>query len=501
MLTGNDQRQLDEKGITKDQVLQQITHFQQGFPFMDLKKPARVDDGITLLSTDEVETYIDYYQKHRDENVMVKFVPASGAASRMFKEFFALLQNPDSGDNYIKVVQALHQIQDFAFSTDLRSVMAEHGDDLDQLIADGNYQQVLQYILTDKGLNYGFQPKGLLAFHKYDGGVRVPMEEHLAEAAHYGKSGDGTARLHFTVSHQHRAAFKSMEDLAKPKFENQFDLTYEISYSEQKPSTDTIAVDLENRPFRNNDGGLLFRPGGHGALLENLNEIQGDIVFIKNVDNVVPDHLKDQTYRYKKALAGLILTVREEIFALLERLDSHQETAIQEASVYLKEKLCVQPGPEQEITNKYLHDKLNRPLRVCGMVKSEGDPGGGPFWAVSSDGTTTLQVVETSQVDLNDTSQQQIMQTATHFNPVDLVCSTRNYQGNKFNLLDYRDPNTGFISRKSKDGKELKALELPGLWNGSMANWNTIFVEVPVITFNPVKTVNDLLKKEHQPAG
>ena len=304
MLTAKDKEQLQSKGITEDQVLSQITNFQEGFPFMKLIKAARVGDGVIHLSDDEVEHCIDFYEKHRDENVVVKFVPASGAASRMFKEFFALMEDPDSAEKYPKSVEALQRVQDFAFSGQLRSIMLDNGDDLNQLISDGSYQKVLQYILTDAGLNYGFLPKALLAFHKYSAGVRSPMEEHLAEAAHYGKSGDGTAKLHFTVSPQHRAIFKDMEAREKPKFEEQFDLTYQISYSEQKPSTDTIAVDLENQPFRDNDGSLLFRPGGHGALLENLNEIQGDIIFVKNVDNVVPDHLKDQTYRTKRPWPG-----------------------------------------------------------------------------------------------------------------------------------------------------------------------------------------------------
>ncbi|TDI67889.1 MAG: DUF4301 family protein [Bacteroidetes bacterium] len=499
MLTDSDLIQLQEKGITEDQVREQISYFQQGFPYLELKRAACVDDGIIRLSEEEVGVYIDFYETNLDEKVVVKFVPASGAASRMFKEFFALMQDHTSAGSYPLAVEALNRIEDFAFFEQLQSVMAKDDLDLNQVINDQGYQVVLQYILTDKGLNYGFLPKGLLTFHKYQFGERVPVEEHLVEAAQYGRSGDAVARLHFTVSLQHRPNFNALESQQKPVYEKIFDLFFEISYSEQKPSTDTIAVDLENQPFRDSDGSLLFRPGGHGALLENLNEIEGDIIFIKNVDNVVPDHLKDQTHRYKKALAGLLLQVRKEIFRLLKKLDADGDTTIEEASKYLGKQLYVQALPDKEITRSYLHSKLNRPLRVCGMVKNQGEPGGGPFWAKSSDGTISLQIVETSQVDPNDDDQQGIVQSATHFNPVDLVCSTRDYLGNKFSLLDFRDPNTGFISQKSKDGRDLKALELPGLWNGSMANWNTIFVEVPAITFNPVKTVNDLLRKEHQP--
>ena len=499
MLTDSDLTQLQTKGISEDQVHKQISYFKKGFPYLNLKKAACVGDGILRLSEEVVDDYINFYKNNLGENLLVKFVPASGAASRMFKEFFALMQDAGSSKQSPKAVDALNRIENFAFFEQLQSIMAENGDDLNRMLEGAEYQPVLQYILTEKGLNYGFLPKGLLTFHKYQSGVRVPVEEHLVEAAQYGKSGDGTARLHFTVSPQHRANFNTLESKQKSNYEKLFNLSFQISYSEQKSSTDTIAVDLDNQPFRESDGSLLFRPGGHGALLENLNEIEGDIIFIKNVDNVVPDHLKDQTYRYKKALAGLLLKVREEIFELLEKLDAHQESAVEEASDYLRAQLCVLPSSEQEINKTYVHGKLNRPLRICGMVKNQGEPGGGPFWVVSADGSTTLQIVETPQVDPNDDDQQGIVRNATHFSPVDLICSTRDYQGNKFNLLDFRDPNTGFISQKSKDGRDLKALELPGLWNGSMANWNTIFVEVPAITFNPVKTVNDLLRKEHQP--
>ena len=499
MLTDSDLTQLQTKGISEDQVHKQISYFKKGFPYLNLKKAACVGDGILRLSEEEVDDYINFYKNNLGKNLVVKFVPASGAASRMFKEFFALMKDQSSTSSYPNALEALNRIENFAFFEQLQSIMAENGDDLNRMLEGAEYQPVLQYILTEKGLNYGFLPKALLTFHKYQTGVRSPMEEHLVEAAQYGKSGDGTARLHFTVSPQHRANFNTLESQQKSNYEKLFNLSFQISYSEQKSSTDTIAVDLGNQPFRESDGSLLFRPGGHGALLENLNEIEGDIIFIKNVDNVVPDHLKDQTYRYKRALAGLLLKVREDIFDLLTRLDTHHESAVEEASDYLTKQLYVQPSSEQQITGSYVHDKLNRPLRVCGMVKNEGEPGGGPFWVVSVDGSTTLQIVETPQVDPDDDSQQKIVRNATHFSPVDLVCSTRDYQGNKFNLLDFRDPNTGFISLKSKDGRDLKALELPGLWNGSMANWNTIFVEVPAITFNPVKTVNDLLRKEHQP--
>ena len=501
MLTATDLAQLESKGISEQQVQQQIKNFQQGFPYMKLQRAAPVGDGIIRLTSEQIEAYIKYYRDHLEGTSVVKFVPASGAASRMFKDFFGLLQAPDQGDQFPKAVEALDRVKDFAFYDQLHSTMASQGIDLEQQLQNGDFEAVLDYILGEKGLNYGFLPKGLLAFHKYNGSYRVPMEEHLVEAAHYGKNTDGSSKLHFTVSPQHLSLFKKLEESVKGKYEQQFGVSYKISYSEQKPSTDTIAVDLDNEPFRNDDGTLLFRPGGHGALLENLNEIDGDLIFIKNIDNVVPDHLKEETYRYKAALGGLLLQVRREVFDLLKRVVAGDDMAVSAAAAYLKDTLNVQPPVGRRIDQNYLISKLNRPIRVCGMVINEGEPGGGPFWTLGSDGTTSLQIVETSQVDPDDDQQQGIVQKSTHFNPVDLVCSTRDYHGNKFNLLKYRDPNTGFISQKSKDGRELKALELPGLWNGSMADWNTIFVEVPAVTFNPVKTVNDLLRDEHQPQG
>ena len=499
MLTDNDKQQLTEKGISEDQVLNQIDNFKQGFPFMKLVRAACVGDGITKLGDKDVDDCSAFYQQHLDEISIVKFVPASGAASRMFKDFFALMQHPDQASQYSKAVDALKDIKRFSFYQELGDKLKADGKVLDELIEAEEYSTVLEYILTEKGLNYGFLPKGLLAFHSYQSSSRAPMEEHLVEAANYGKSGEGISRLHFTVSPEHRAKFDELENQKKPLYESGFGLTYQISYSEQKPSTDTVAVDLVNEPFREDDGSILFRPGGHGALLENLNEIEGDIIFIKNIDNVVPDHLKGETYRYKKALGGLLLKTQSQIFSLLQRIDNGDTQAVGEGAAFLREVLCVHPASSQEESADYVSAKLNRPLRICGMVKNEGEPGGGPFWAESADGSVTLQIVESSQVDAEDASQQSIVQNATHFNPVDLVCAVRDYQGGRFDLMKHRDPNTGFISRKSKSGRDLKALELPGLWNGSMSDWNTIFVEVPAITFNPVKTVNDLLRAEHQP--
>ncbi|MEM9987451.1 MAG: DUF4301 family protein, partial [Bacteroidota bacterium] len=346
--------------------------------------------------------------------------------------------------------------------------------------------------------------KGLLQFHQYDNHTRTPAEEHLVEAANYATIGGGTAYLHFTVSPEHRERFQALIDEKKDHYERLFGVTLDVSFSEQKPSTDTIAVDMENQPFRMDDGGILFRPGGHGALIENLNDIDADLVFIKNIDNVVPDRIKGETYRYKQAIAGKLLEYQQQIFAYLSALDEGgDENLIEEVEKFLKEVLCVLPAEDyltQNLSEKIesLKALLDRPIRVCGMVKNEGEPGGGPFWVKNGKGVISLQIAESAQIDTDDPEQKGIMANATHFNPVDLVCSLRNRQGEKYDLLNFRDPSTGFIAYKSKNGRELKAQELPGLWNGAMANWNTIFVEVPIVTFNPVKIVNDLLRPNHQ---
>jgi len=350
-------------------------------------------------------------------------------------------------------------------------------------------------------------PKGLLKFHSYKNGARTPFEEHLVEGAKYAQDKQGKAKLHFTVSPEHQPEFEKLLNAIKEKYESDLGVSFNISFSQQKPATDTIAVDLSNAPFRESDNSLLFRPAGHGALIENLNDLNADIIFIKNIDNVVPDRLKKATIEYKKALAGVLLKTQEKLFIYQKELNEKHPAALDSgflasAANFLENTLNTKPASNQYYTEKeelyhYLKDKLNRPLRVCGMVKNEGEPGGGPFWALNHDGTVSLQVVESSQIDPESVQQQKIVKNATHFNPVDLVCAVKNYKGEKFNLGEFTDPATGFISVKSKDGKELKAQELPGLWNGAMSKWNTLFVEVPIETFNPVKTVNDLLRVQH----
>ena len=378
------------------------------------------------------------------------------------------------------------------------------GKNINALLSEHNYKAVVSNLLESAGLNYGALPKGLLKFHRYADGVRTPLEEHLVEGALYAAGKSGEVNVHFTVSTEHRALFEKLVAAKAAEYEAKYGTTYHISFSEQKPSTDTVAADMENKPFRDEDGKLLFRPGGHGALIENLNDLDADIVFIKNIDNVVPDRLKADTVTYKKLLAGVLVTLQKQAFEYLELLDgghySHEqlETIIR----FVQQQLRCRRTDLKELEDAdlviYLRKKLNRPMRVCGMVKNVGEPGGGPFLAYNPDGTISLQILESSQIDMNDPEKKAMFEKGTHFNPVDLVCAVRDYKGNKFNLLKHVDKATGFISYKSKNGKDLKALELPGLWNGSMSDWNTVFVEVPLSTFNPVKTVNDLLREQHQ---
>ena len=370
-------------------------------------------------------------------------------------------------------------------------------------MADGEYKAIAKNMLEAKGLNYGQLPKGLLLFHNYEDGPRTPMEEHLVEAALYASS-NGEANVHFTVSHEHLPLFKAKVAEKEEKYAEKYGVKYNISFSEQKPSTDTIAANVDNTPFRNEDGSLLFRPGGHGALIENLNEIDADVVFIKNIDNVVPDRLKASTVEWKQILAGVLVTKQAQAFEYLKLLDkgAYNHEKLEEMIRFVQRDLCCRKQDIKELEDAelviYLRKKLNRPMRVCGVVKNVGEPGGGPFLTYNQDGTVSLQILESSQIDTNNEEYMKMFQNGTHFNPVDLVCAIKNYKGEAFNLPDYVDKTTGFISSKSKNGRELKALELPGLWNGAMSDWNTIFVEVPLDTFNPVKTVNDLLREQHQ---
>ena len=506
MLNANDLEQLKAKGISEKQIEEQLACFVKGFPFLEIAASASVEKGIMVISKEEQASYMDAWDAYLAKNKkIVKFVPASGAASRMFKNLYEFLSADYKEPMNAFEKKFFSEIEKFAFYKALDKKCVENtGKDIPALVALGEYKEVVSNLLEPKGLNYGQLPKGLLLFHKYADTVRTAMEEHLAEGAMYAKNNAGEVNIHFTVSPEHQALFEQLVADKSGEYEEKFSVKYAVSFSIQKPSTDTVAAAMDNTPFRDKNDKLLFRPGGHGALIENLNDVDADVVFIKNIDNVVPDSFKCSTVIYKKVIAGVLVTLQEKAFRYLEQIETGKYThaEVEEMIHFLQDDLCIK-NPDTKLLEDaelilYIKSKLLRPLRVCGMVKNVGEPGGGPFLAVNPDGTVSLQVLESSQIDMSDPAKKAMFEKGTHFNPVDLVCAVKNHKGEKYNLPDYVDKNTGFISYKSKDGRELKALELPGLWNGAMSDWNTVFVEVPIETFNPVKTVNDLLRPEHQ---
>ncbi len=505
MLTQQDLKQIADKGISEEKLNSQLEEFKTGFPFLKLEAAASVEHGIIATIPEQVKQYEDAWEKYKAQGrTIVKFVPASGAASRMFKDMFAFVDADYDTPTTDFEKKYFDNIEKFAFYDALDEVCRKNaGMGIAELIANGRYKDVAANMLKPEGLNYGQLPKGMLLFHKYAEGTRTPMEEHLVEGALYAAS-EGKAAVHFTVSHDHLPLFKQRVADKLDFYAKKYGITYDISFSEQKPSTDTVAANPDNTPFRNSDGSLLFRPGGHGALIENLNEIDADVIFIKNIDNVVPDRLKADTVTYKQVIAGILVSLQKRAFEYLEVLDSgaYNHDKLEEIIRFVQHELCCRKSDIKDLEDAdlvlYLRKKLNRPMRVCGVVKNVGEPGGGPFLTYNQDGTVSLQILESSQIDKNNKEYMDMFTKGTHFNPVDLVCAVKDYKGQPFNLPDFVDRTTGFISSKSKNGKELKALELPGLWNGAMSDWNTIFVEVPLATFNPVKTVNDLLREQHQ---
>lgn len=507
MITDNDKKLLAQKGISEEKLNQQLSCFAKGFPFLKLAAAASVEKGILTPTEQEAKDYLAAWETYTDNlnHKVVKFVPASGAASRMFKNIFAFVDADYTTPSTDFEKKFFDNIHNAAFFNDLDAACTRiYGKNIDELISANQHKEVAKALLSAEGINYGALPKGLLKFHKYAEGSRTPLEEHLVEGALYARQKNGSVNVHFTVSPEHRALFENLVKEVVPTYEKKFGVKYNVSFSEQKPSTDTVAANPDNTPFRTKNDNLLFRPGGHGALIENLNDIDADVVFIKNIDNVVPDRLKDDTVRYKKLLAGVLVQLQAQAFAYLKKLDSGQYTMDELRGMlqFVQKKLFTK-NPDTKMLEDtelaiYLRKKLNRPMRVCGMVRNVGEPGGGPFLAYNPDGSISLQILESSQIDMKDPEKKAMFEKGTHFNPVDLVCAIKNYKGEAFHLPDYVDPQTGFISHKSKDGKELKALELPGLWNGAMSNWNTVFVEVPLSTFNPVKTVNDLYREQHQ---
>ncbi|RTE54522.1 DUF4301 family protein [Arenibacter aquaticus] len=508
-LTEADKKQLEKKGISKDKIIDQIETFKEGIPFVRLESAAVISNGISKFSEDEEEKLVQNFENAKDSISLLKFVPASGAASRMFKAMFNFLDTYDHKEETLEsyldrtkdtaVKSFFDGMENFAFYDLIRKRIAGKATSKDE----EKYLFVKEMLLPE-GLNFGFYPKGLLPFHNYGTYNATPFEEHLKEAVAYAQV-NNKANLHFTISEQHGELFNNEFSTAGQRVSKDTSTSFTVNYSYQKPSTDTIAVTLDNKPFRNTDGTLLLRPAGHGSLIENLNEQDADIIFIKNIDNVVVPRFSSEVAKSKKVLAGLLLELQAKAFEYAEALDANNLSTeqLQKIKLFLEKELNVRfidkfnsysIGQQIEI----LKDKINRPIRICGMVKNEGEPGGGPFWIKDAQQHISLQIIESAQIDMENPSQVDILKNATHFNPVDLVCGVKNYKGEKYNLLNFVDTKQGFITQKTKEGKDLKALELPGLWNGAMAFWNTIFVEVPLVTFNPVKTVNDLLKPAHQ---
>lgn len=479
MLSETQKQQIEARGISVDTFQAQLENFKTGFPFLTIEAAATPAKGIKVLSSEEQAKYISVAEGYKGN--VCKFVPASGAATRMFKDLFEAADALKAGEKLKEgspAAKFVENITSFPFF---------------------DAKAILNLTLFDKAWNYGAMPKGLIQFHKYENENRTPFEEHLVEGALYAKDANGDVRMVVTVSVEHQKGFEELYAQVKEKYEKRFGCKYHVTFTNQSPATDIVAVDMENNPFTKDDGSLLFRPGGHGALLTNLNDIDADVLVIKNIDNVVKESLLDETIRWKKILVGKAIELQEKVFGYLKQLDENGADApLAEIMAFMEEEFCVAVPqmPEAELV-AVLKAKLDRPVRVCGMVKNEGEPGGGPYVIKDEDGTTSLQILEAAQIDKKNPQAVNAMQGATHFNPVDLVCAVKNYKGEKYDLLKHTDPKTGFISEKSFQGRPLKAQELPGLWNGAMSDWNTQFVETPLITFNPVKTVLDLLREQH----
>ena len=512
--SSNDFVQIYNRGISFDAILKQLKSFKKGIAKSNLIRPATINDGILNLSENEFQQKALFFDQQKDKFKIKKFVPASGAATRMYKFLIAFLNDFDitketinayiNRKNDKELAIFIVGMEKFPFFETVDKKLREIYPEFESLERDYKNYYFIKLLLSPEYFNSANKPKAVLPFHQYDTHIANPIEEHLNECVHYASS-KNVSNLHFTVSEIHQNLFEIAVDEIKEKIEKPSGIKIDIGYSYQSKSTDSITIDAKNKLVKDKNENLVFRPGGHGALIENLNNLDADVIFIKNIDNVIQNHI-DQITLYKKALAGVLVEMQQKVFEYLRLIDQEKikEDNIEEILLFLEKGFSVEMTSdfnkftfENKISN--LKELLDRPIRVCGMVKNEGEPGGGPFWVMNKKGIKSLQIVETSQVDLEDKKQEKILAEATHFNPVDLVCGIKNYKNEKFNLLQYVDQKAGFIVEKSVEGKSVKNYELPGLWNGSMANWLTVFVAVPLITFNPVKTVNDLLKAAHQP--
>ncbi|KAF2334276.1 DUF4301 family protein [Flavobacterium daemonense] len=513
-LSSEDFVQLYQRGISVDSVLRQLKIFKKGITKINLISPATIENGILEFSESEFEEKAAFFDLQKENLKIKKFVPASGAATRMFKFLRAFLNDFDIEKETINAYINRHKDKElsifivamdkFPFFKEIDEKLRSIYPDFENLDRDYKNYYFIKTLLSQDYFAFADKPKAVLPFHKYIDHIANPIEEHLNECVHYASS-NKVSNLHFTVTEAHQGLFEKEMDVLKKKIEKGSNIQINIGYSYQNAGTDSIAVDSKERLVRDKNDALIFRPGGHGALIQNLNVLDADVIFIKNIDNVIQNHI-DKITLYKKALAGILIEVQQKVFGYLHAIDQQKigEDQLKEVIFSLSKELNVEISSDFEMftfENKIskIKELLDRPIRVCGMVKNEGEPGGGPFWVMNEKGIKSLQIVETSQVDLSDKKQSKILAEATHFNPVDLVCGIKNYKGEKFDLQNFVDQKTGFIVEKSVDGKTVKNYELPGLWNGSMAHWLTIFVAVPLITFNPVKTVNDLLKAPHQP--
>ncbi len=511
-------RKIKVRGLHPSQIKEQLKRFNDGFPELEIIRPATIGREIMRISGSREKQLFSRFEQARKGGRVMKFCPASGAASRMFKTLQnMLLSDEDLTDTYfrnhpddpdVKYARTfLDRLRDFAFFEDLEKALARNGLQVDELLSNGDYKTIISYVLEDQGLGLSSLPKALIPFHRYSDHSRTPLEEHLVEAIAYARGKNGVTRIHFTISPEHETDFSETLSMVRERYEHQ-GTRLEVRFSFQKPETDTIAANSNNEPFLDSEGNPVFRPGGHGALLVNLQELEGDIVFIKNIDNVAPDRLLEPTIRYKKLLGGVLSLMQDQVFDYLRELERGNctRTFLDEIMHFIKNELFIElpDGTEDNAVgdlSRALFERLNRPIRVCGIVINQGEPGGGPFLVRHADSSASMQIIEDAQFNMKNPHQKRVFESATHFSPTDLACGVRDFKGRPFNLLDYRDPNTGFISTKAYQGRDLKALELPGLWNGSMAHWITLLVEVPVETFNPVKTVNDLLREEHQTNG
>lgn len=512
--TEEDLKYLKKKGIDENKVEEQLEIFRRGNLPVDIVAAATTGNGIYQFTGREREELEKHYDNRKNSLEIIKFIPASGAATRMFKALHGFMAEFDPGSSSLReylnktdnkiLKDFFDRMEKLPFYDSAINYARECQPGFEDLNEEAQKYLLLQTVLFSPGLDLSNYPKGLVPFHNYGDYVATAFEEHLYEAAAYASS-DNLAKLHFTISEEHLEKFRAELDNVRQRVEGRTNTKYEVSFSFQDPATDTLAVDQNNEPFRSSDGQLFFRPGGHGALIQNLNSIEADVIFIKNIDNVVTLEKASEVGSYKKLLAGKLLKLQEKIFKYLDQLENESpgESLLNEIKDFIQQELNVdfgaRKGSSLEERISIYKDRLNRPLRVCGMVKNEGEPGGGPFLVKLEDGSSSLQIVEGAQIDENNPNQKELARNATHFNPVDIVAATKNYKGEKFDLTQYIDPTTSFIAEKSDNGRPLKALELPGLWNGGMAYWNTVFIEVPVSTFNPVKTITDLLKPTHQP--